>query len=381
MTESTRGIGVSPGRSGTARWSRCAPRSARRTTSQPRPTRRRARPGQGRLRVGRHNAGGAGGNADETAQQILTATALIARDKGLQKAIGKHLAAGQGPTTAVTAAVEEYVAQFEALGGYFAERVTDLKDVRNRAVAAATRTRRPRGSGLSRPERHRRPRPRPGRDRDAQPGHGSGHRHRGGRAHQPHRHPRCPDGDPAVVQFAGATAIPAGTIVAVDGDSGEVTLDPSEDYQRELVGKRERRRSALAGSAGPGRTRDGHPVALLANIGGVDDAVSAAAQDLEGVGLFRTEFVFLSRRHRADARGADRDLHQGLRTVRDAPGRRSHPRRGSRQAPGLRRPRAGGEPGPGQARAAAVGAAPGPAGHPARGTRPGGQGHRWPRSR
>ena len=40
--------------------------------------------------------------ADETAQQILTATALIARDKGLQKSIGKHLAAGKGPTTAVT---------------------------------------------------------------------------------------------------------------------------------------------------------------------------------------------------------------------------------------------------------------------------------------
>ena len=73
--------------------------------------------------------------AEETAQQILTATALIARDKGLQKAIAKHLAAGKGPTTAVTAAVQEYAAQFAALGGYFAERVTDLKDVRDRAAA------------------------------------------------------------------------------------------------------------------------------------------------------------------------------------------------------------------------------------------------------
>ena len=65
--------------------------------------------------------------ADETAQQILTATALIARDKGLRKAVGKELAAGKGPTTAVTDAVGTYAAQFEALGGYFAERVTDLK--------------------------------------------------------------------------------------------------------------------------------------------------------------------------------------------------------------------------------------------------------------
>ena len=53
-------------------------------------------------------------------------------------------------------------------------------------------------------------------------------------------------GIPAVVQLPGATTIPAGTVVAVDGDSGEVTIDPSTDYQRELVGKRERRRSALA---------------------------------------------------------------------------------------------------------------------------------------
>jgi phosphotransferase system enzyme I (PtsI) len=41
-------------------------------------------------------------------------------------------------------------------------------------------------------------------------------------------------------------------------------------------------------------TADGHPIALLANIGGVKDAQEAGPQDLEGVGLFRTEFVFLS---------------------------------------------------------------------------------------
>ena len=46
--------------------------------------------------------------ADETAQQILTATALIARDKGLHKAVAKELAAGKGPTTAVTDAVGTY---------------------------------------------------------------------------------------------------------------------------------------------------------------------------------------------------------------------------------------------------------------------------------
>jgi phosphotransferase system enzyme I (PtsI) len=233
--------------------------------------------------------------ADETAQQILTATALIARDKGLQKAIGKHLAAGQGPTTAVTAAVEEYAAQFEALGGYFAERVTDLKDVRNRAVARLLGHEDPGVPDFHVPSVIVAHDLAPAETATLNPAMVRAIVTEAGGRTSHTAILAAQMGIPAVVQFAGATAIPAGTIVAVDGDSGEVTLDPSEDYQRELVGKRERRRSALAGSAGPGRTRDGHPIALLANIGGVDDAVSAAAQDLEGVGLFRTEFVFLSR--------------------------------------------------------------------------------------
>ena len=233
--------------------------------------------------------------ADETAQQILTATALIARDKGLQKAIGKHLAAGQGPTTAVTAAVEEYAAQFEALGGYFAERVTDLKDVRNRAVARLLGHEDPGVPDFHVPSVIVAHDLAPAETATLNPAMVRAIVTEAGGRTSHTAILAAQMGIPAVVQFAGATAIPAGTSVAVDGDSGEVTLDTSEDYQRELVGKRERRRSALAGSAGPGRTRDGHPIALLANIGGVDDAVSAAAQDLEGVGLFRTEFVFLSR--------------------------------------------------------------------------------------
>jgi phosphotransferase system enzyme I (PtsI) len=233
--------------------------------------------------------------ADETAQQILTATALIARDRGLQKAIGKHLATGKGPTTAVTAAVEQYAEQFTALGGYFAERVTDLKDVRNRAVARLLGQEDP---GV--PEFHV---PSVIVAKDLAPAETATLSptlvraiitEQGGRtSHTAILAAQM--GIPAVVQFPEARKIPVGTIVAVDGDTGEVTIDPTPEYQKELIGKRERRRAALAGSAGPGKTKDGHPVALLANIGGVEDAVSAAAQDIEGVGLFRTEFVFLSR--------------------------------------------------------------------------------------
>jgi phosphotransferase system enzyme I (PtsI) len=101
-------------------------------------------------------------------------------------------------------------------------------------------------------------------------------------------------GIPAVVQVGHSTELPVGTLVAVDGDAGEVVVDPSEDFVASLTVRRAKLAAALSGTAGPGVTRDGHAVALLANIGGVADAVEAGAQDLEGVGLFRTEFVFLS---------------------------------------------------------------------------------------
>ena len=101
-------------------------------------------------------------------------------------------------------------------------------------------------------------------------------------------------GIPAVVQCPAATEIPVGTRVAVDGDSGEVTLSPSGEFVDGLRERRERRAAALTATSGEGRTSDGFHVALLANIGGIKDAEEAGPQDLEGVGLFRTEFVFLS---------------------------------------------------------------------------------------
>lgn len=232
--------------------------------------------------------------ADEHAAPILKATALIARDKGLAKAAGRQVGGGKGPATAIAAAVEEYAAQFEALGGYFAERVTDLRDVGHRAVAAVLGVPAPGVPTLDGPSvivaTDLAPAETAALDRSKVVAIVT---EAGGRtSHTAILAAQM--GIPAVVQLHGATAIAAGTLVAVDGDSGEVTLEPDMaliEAQRE---RREALAAALAGVSGPGATRDGHAVALLANIGGVDDAVAAGALDLEGVGLFRTEFVYLS---------------------------------------------------------------------------------------
>jgi phosphotransferase system enzyme I (PtsI) len=231
--------------------------------------------------------------ADPTAQEILTATAMMARDPGLAAAADKHLAGGSGPATAVDAAAEEYCATFTAAGGYLAERVTDLRDVRDRAVARLLGLQDPGVPELSEPSvvvAH-----------DLAPAETANLKRNlvlaivtesGG----PTSHTAilaAQMGIPAVVQLPRAVAIDVGTTVAVDGSTGEVFIDPDPGVQATLVARSERRAEALGSTSGPGATSDGHPVALLANIGTADDAERAGALDVEGVGLFRTEFLFL----------------------------------------------------------------------------------------
>jgi phosphotransferase system enzyme I (PtsI) len=238
---------------------------------------------------------GRAARADPTAKQILLATAMMARDPGLAVAADKHLASGRGPATAVDAAAEEYCAVFSAAGGYLAERVTDLRDVRDRAVARLLGLEDPGVPELTRPcviVAH-----------DLAPAETAGLRRdlvlaivteSGG----PTSHTAilaAQMGIPAVVQVPRALAIGVGTVLGVDGSSGEVFIDPDPDTRVELVRRSERRTNALGTTSGPGMTSDGHPVALLANIGTVQDAERAGAGDVEGVGLFRTEFLFLDR--------------------------------------------------------------------------------------
>ncbi|HWS52253.1 MAG TPA: HPr family phosphocarrier protein, partial [Microbacterium sp.] len=97
-------------------------------------------------------------------------------------------------------------------------------------------------------------------------------------------------GLPAVVGVAQATAIPSGVMVVVDGDRGTVDVDPPDSAV-----ERARAAAVVVPFDGAGRLADGRAIPLLANVGGDADAVFAAAAHAEGVGLFRTEFCFLDR--------------------------------------------------------------------------------------
>src|SRR5829696_656472 len=98
-------------------------------------------------------------------------------------------------------------------------------------------------------------------------------------------------GIPAVVGVAGASTIPEGTLLLVDGSTGELIMDPSTDHHATAIVRRSER-DALAG---PGETADGHRVALLANIASPGNAAAALDCGAEGVGLYRTELGFLDR--------------------------------------------------------------------------------------
>jgi phosphoenolpyruvate-protein phosphotransferase len=114
-------------------------------------------------------------------------------------------------------------------------------------------------------------------------------------------------GLPAVVGAAGVCeaaaesirAAAAGTIGAIDGETGEVFLDVDDVVAEDLRARRQRlvdrrARAALLRER-PGATGDGQRILLVANIGTPDEAPRALEAAAEGVGLFRTEFLFLSR--------------------------------------------------------------------------------------
>src|SRR5918999_1556759 len=102
-------------------------------------------------------------------------------------------------------------------------------------------------------------------------------------------------GIPAVVTCRGATSIAEGETVLVDGTEGTVAVAPDEATVQEALEAAQATLAALQSVSGPGRTSDGHPVQLLVNIAGDKDLAPASAADSEGVGLFRTEFLFLDR--------------------------------------------------------------------------------------
>lgn len=98
---------------------------------------------------------------------------------------------------------------------------------------------------------------------------------------------------PAILNIA------QGTSAILDGASRTVILDPDEPTHARYIQLKAREQAAaqqrLLERDLPAETIDGHHIALWANIGGPDDVRAALIAGAEGIGLFRTEFLFLGR--------------------------------------------------------------------------------------
>jgi phosphotransferase system enzyme I (PtsI) len=227
------------------------------------------------------------------ARGVLEATAAIAADPTLvadaqRRVVDDYLV----PERAVWEAAAEVAEQFEALGGYFAERVSDVHDIRDRLVAHLTGRPKPGLPSCDTPFVLVAHDLAPSVTASLDPAQvvaivtdGAG----------PTSHTAIvanAKGIPAVVAAQGAhDLLEDGHFALVNGSTGLVVADPTEEELTTVRAVASRVRTF----DGEGRTRDGHRVQLLANIGDPSDAAPAAQAGAEGVGLFRSEFCFLDR--------------------------------------------------------------------------------------
>lgn len=229
-----------------------------------------------------------------SAAEVLSATAALAADRGLQRAVMKLIGAGSTAEAATGAAVGQFILKFEKLGGLMAERVADLRDIRNRVVSELL--------GL----------PEPGVPTPAAPIvlladdlapadtatldpdliRGIATRLGGPTSHTAIIARQL--GIPCIVAAENLAEIADGSMVLLDGFTGTLdrTIAPAEAEARVLIDT-ERRRAVQAWQ-GPGRTKDGTAIEILANVQDGAGARTAAGYPAQGVGLFRTELCFLN---------------------------------------------------------------------------------------
>ncbi|MDR1677764.1 MAG: phosphoenolpyruvate--protein phosphotransferase [Deltaproteobacteria bacterium] len=105
---------------------------------------------------------------------------------------------------------------------------------------------------------------------------------------------------PAIVGLKGATEMfRNGRTIVVDALEGNIIIEPDEEnitlYRQKALDYAERLKNLKAGSNLPAITLDGHRVALCANVGSIRDIQIALPYGIEGIGLFRSEFLYMEK--------------------------------------------------------------------------------------
>ncbi len=251
---------------------------------------------------------------------IFEAHVEMARDPEIHSEVEERVRRLESPEAAVLAVGEEYAAIFAAMEDeYMAARADDVRDVSNQIAAELVGSRAAGLEALQTPsvilahnlapsDTARVPK---GMALGFVTAEGSGTSHVSIMARSM--------GIPAVVGVGAALeALLEAETVAVEGGGGYAVADPAP----ETVAEFERKREAIAGERAAleeykhveARTRDGRRIEVSANLGSVDEAAEALSWGAEGVGLFRTEFLFMER----DELPSEDEQYEAYREVAEA---------------------------------------------------------------
>lgn len=235
-------------------------------------------------------------NGDEGTKQaaeILQAVAMFASDPALAANIAKMVDDGKTGERAVLEGFGQVEEMFRQIGGYQGERAADLHDVGQRVIAELMGRPAP---GVPQSEtpfvlvaKDLSPADTASLDLDktlaivTSEGGPTSHTAILCRAR----------GIVAVVSAAEAVDLTDGETVIVNAARGEMTTDPTDEQLAAAHDAKLRVDKAKELRGQPGQLKDGHRIPLLANVGKPSDAKTALEYGAEGVGLFRTEFLFI----------------------------------------------------------------------------------------
>ncbi len=238
----------------------------------------------------------AGGNAAD----ILDVHCSLLRDSGLIEPIKEEIANQTGAALAVEKVMNGVIAQFEAMENeYFAQRALDMKDIKDNLICKILNIKKPDVSSL--------PEPTIIIGSDIAPSTTAGMDLKmvsgmlmelGGITSHTAILARTLD-IPAVVGVNGLLAkVKTGDLIGFDGETGEIFLNLKENEIKSLKKKIEEQNEEKSrwnkSSGEPAVTSDGKKFDIFGNIGSPDDVEKVLERGGEGIGLFRSEFLYLS---------------------------------------------------------------------------------------
>jgi phosphotransferase system enzyme I (PtsI) len=234
---------------------------------------------------------------------ILLATVEIATDPAIAEEAAGFIASGHTASYAIVKATEVFQELLRASGGYLAERVSDVANIRDRVLCEI--------AGITYPEIPHFDEPTILIAQDLSPadtsdletekilaivtagGGPTSHTAIIARSHGIAAIVACTD----VVETAKAHM---GQKLAVDATAGLITFNPDSSLVAEIAQKIERikaRKSRVITHSPDGyATTDGFVIPIFANIGRLEDTSAAVAAGADGVGLLRTELLYLERK-------------------------------------------------------------------------------------